>query len=195
MASKTKRPAPPPPPKNFSIPAKPPPPQRPSPQSSPSKPRPPPKVVNGAMQNQQMQTQKPATDSHQANSPVKSSTDMQSAQTNSSRVPPQPTASGRIQAQRAVSPPREPPPPPDGRLSSARNSGGSVVQRQQPTCNAAMPSQSSRTSHKPLSPASSSTGSIASQDQLMMKYKTVERNYEQLKSVARKGKSEWGRGL
>ena len=47
------------------------------------------------MQNQQMQTQKPATDSHQANSPVKSSTDMQSAQTNSSRVPPQPTASGR----------------------------------------------------------------------------------------------------
>lgn len=197
MASKTKRPAPPPPPKNSSIPAKPPPPQRPSPQSSPSKPRPPPKVVNGAVQNQQLQTQKPVTDSHQlANSPVRSSTDMQSAQTYSARVPPQPTAPGRVQAQRAVSPPREPPQPPDSRLSSNRTSAGSVVHRQQPnaTSRAMPPSQPSIPSHKPLSPASSSTGSIASQDQLMMKYKTVERNYEQLKNVARKGKSLCGGG-
>ena len=115
---------------------------------------------------------------------------MQSAQTSSARVPPQPTTSGRVQAQRAVSPPRQPPPPPENGLSTTRNSAGNVVHRQQPnaTSRAMPPSQPSRPSHKPLSPASSSTGSIASQDQLMMKYKTVERNYEQLKNVARKGK-------
>lgn len=201
IANKTKRPAPPPPRNstqlNAPVSTKPSPPKRPSPQSSPSKPLPPPTAINGAVQHQQVQTQPPATaaTSQRPISPSRSN-GVNNAQRSLSppRAPPQPPSSGRGQPPKAKSPPREAPQPPS-RVAPARNGTGSHVQ--QPPAPLRPPPPQAQASlapaaHRALSSSNSvgsvgSVGSAASNDQLLMKYKTVERNYEQLKNVARKG--------
>lgn len=216
QASKGKRPAPPPPrnseQQSRTILSKPPPPKRPSPQPFPTKPLPPPTAVNGTEHQQQRNTsgQSLAVTSHPPTQPTSpsrsSSSNLQSDQklrrssTSPPREPPLPPSPAREanQAQQqqrpqrsSLSPPRQAPQPPPARPSHARHTAGNVTSQQteaQRPLPTPQQSSSTRQPHKPLSSTGSNAGSVPSHDQLMVKYKTVERNYEQLKNVARKGK-------